>query len=168
MKKIFSILLLAIALSLVLTSCGLDVPRPEIKTGEFNFSVIYEYGGETKTVTGVYVCEYEGIDWAIDSDFHRDWSGYIKDGKMDGIIKLGDAEDGGEVQLNLHFNPDHFMGDEFIEGEDPFEAWISVVFVDGEGVRIEHDADVVAELYGARIIDYEYDEPISNSFSLFN
>ena len=25
-------------------------------------------GGKIKTISGVYVCEYQGVDWAIDSD----------------------------------------------------------------------------------------------------
>ena len=71
MKRTVVLLCFVLALVCMLTSCALDVPRPEIKTGEFNFSVTYEYNGEIKTVSGVYVCEYDGIDWAIDMGYHR-------------------------------------------------------------------------------------------------
>ena len=52
-------------LSALLAGCGLEVPRPEIKEGEFDFIVTYEYNGEIKTVSGVYVCEFSGISWAL-------------------------------------------------------------------------------------------------------
>ena len=35
---------------------------------------------------------------------------------------------------------------------------------DEEGISCENNADLIAEVYGARIISYEYDEPIENTF----
>ena len=83
MKKIFIAFVLVFLISVNLTSCGLTVPRPEVKQGEFNFSVTYEFNEETKTVSGVYVCEYSGTDWALDGGSHRDWNGYIKGGEIE-------------------------------------------------------------------------------------
>ena len=165
MKKIFSILLLIAILSLSLSSCGFTTPRPEIKTGEFNFCITYELCGETKTICGVYVCEYKGTGWALDSGYDRDWDGYIKGGEMDTIIDIGTADDGGEIKLNLAFYPDYFMGDSSYRGAP--EPWLSVSHSDGEGFYIENEPDVIAERYGARIVSYEYDPPIQNSFGLF-
>ena len=166
MKKIFGIFTLIFVILSALTSCGITVPRPETKTGEFDFTVTYEYGGETVTVSGVYVCEYNGIDWAIDSGYYRDWVGYVKGDKED-MIKLGTTEDGGTLQLVLDLYPEYFMGDlETGYNEDP-TPYLSVTIIDGESVSIEHEADVIEEKYGAKIINYEYDEPIENSFGLF-
>ena len=164
MKRKLCALLLILVLACILASCGLTVPRPEIKNGEFDFTVTYEFNGEFKTVSGVYVCEYDGIDWVLDGVSHRDWVGYIKDGTTDECIKLATTEDGGIVELNLHFNPGHFMGDSYYEDDEPFEPWITVRIEDEEGLSFENDADLIAELYGARIISYEYDEPIENTF----
>jgi hypothetical protein len=55
MKKIITSVILLLAISVTMTSCGLDVLRPEIKEGRFNISVTYEYNGETKTASGVYI-----------------------------------------------------------------------------------------------------------------
>ena len=151
--------------SLVLTSCGLTMPRPEVKTGEFNFSVTYEYGGESETISGVYVCEYNGTDWALDGGYHRDWKGYIKDGAAEQCIKLATAEDGSIVELNLYFDPGHFRGDSYDEGDEPFAPMITVRLEDEEGLSFENDADLIAETYGARIISYDYAEPIKNIFN---
>ena len=163
-RKIIA-LLIVLMLTLTLASCALDVPRPEIKRGEFNFSVTYEYCGEIKTISGVYVCEYDGIDWVLDGGYHREWSGYIKDNTTEEFITLGIAEDGGEVELNLFFIPDRFMGDYYMEEEEPFSPCMSVRLFD-EGLYFESDPEIIAETYGARIISYEYDEPIVNSFRL--
>ena len=164
MKKILTSVVLILLLSLALTSCGISsTPRPEIKSGEFNFSFTYEYAGETKTVSGVYVCEYDGIDWVLDGGFHREWSGYIKGETTEENIILGTAEDGGVVEIYLAFDPDLFMGDSPWVDDEPFVPYLSVRLVN-EGLYFESDAEILAETYGARIISYEYDEPIENTF----
>ena len=167
MKKIFGILLLVLLLAATLAGCGLTAPRPEIEKGEFPFSVTYEFAGEIKTVSGVYACEYSGIDFALEGENHREWCGYIKDGNVEEIITLATAEDGGIVELNLHFEPGHLMGDPYYEGEEPFEPRLTVRLFDG-GLYFENDPDLIAEVYGARIKSYECDAPVKNSFALFN
>ena len=165
MKKSICILIVLVILSLSLTSCGLSsTPRPEIKSGEFNFSFTYEYAGEIKTVSGVYVCEYDGIDWVLDGGFHREWSGYIKGETTEENIILGTAEDGGIVEIYLAFDPDLFMGDSPWEDDEPFVPCLSVRLIN-EGLYFESDPEILAETYGARIISYEYDEPIVNTFN---
>ena len=83
---------------------------------------------------------------------------------MDVSIPLGIAEDGGEVELFLYFDPDRFMGDYFMEDDEPFIPMMSVKLSDEEGMWFENRADYIEETYGARVISYEYDEPIENSF----
>ena len=164
MKKTICILIVLLLLSFGFTSCALSsTPRPEIKSGEFNFSFTYEYAGETKTVSGVYVCEYEGIDWVLDGGFHREWSGYIKGETTEENIILGTAEDGGVVEIYLAFDPDLFMGESPREDDEPFVPCLSVRLMN-EGLYFESDPEILAETYGARIIDYTYDPPIENTF----
>ena len=153
--------------ALCLSGCGLTVPRPEVKEGEFNFSLTYEFNGEIRTVSGVYACKYNGTDWALDGGSHRDWEGYIKGGEIGEMIEIGTTADGGTVNLNLAFYPEYFMDDPETGGKEKPIPWLSVTHSDGEGMRIQHDADVIEETYGARIIRYEYDEPIQNTFGLF-
>lgn len=167
MKRKLGALILLLALVFTLASCGLNVPRPEVKEGEFNFSVTYEFNGETKTVSGVYVCEYDGIDRVLDGVDHREWKGYIKDGVTEECIVLATAENGGIVELNLHFFPEYFMGEECGVDEAPFEPSISVRLDNEEGLSFENDAELIYEVYGAKIISYEYDQPIENSFGIF-
>ena len=165
MKRFLSILLLTAMLLCAFAGCSSSVPQPEIKEGEFDFSVTYEFNGETKTVSGVYVCEYRGASWALDGGYSRDWNGYIKDGKAEEMFEIGTTKDGNKVELNLAFCPEYFM-DDFVEGyhEVP-KPYISVKIVDDEGMRFLCEPAEVEEHCGAKIISYEYDEPIENSFS---
>ena len=165
MKRKWCILLGLLMLVRMLAGCGLDVPRPEIQTGEFNFSVTYEFNGEIKTMSGVYICEYDGIDWALDGGYYRVWKGYIKDGTTEEVIRLETATDGGIAELNLVFDPGHFMGDDYMDGAEPFEPSFTVRQENDDGLSFENRADHIAETYGARIISYEYDEPIKNTFN---
>ena len=167
MKRVISLAILAALTVIALASCGLAPPLPSIKNGEFNFTVTYELNGEIQTVSGVYACEYSGIDFALEGENHREWCGYIKDGNVEEIITLATAEDGGIVELNLHFEPGHLMGDPYYEGEEPFEPRLTVRLFDG-GLYFENDPDLIAEVYGARIKSYECDAPVKNSFGLFN
>ena len=78
MKKIFSVLSLILIFTLMLTSCSID-PAPKIKEGRFNFSVTYEEWGETKTVSGVFVCKYAGRSFILEGGrFTRDWEGHVE------------------------------------------------------------------------------------------
>lgn len=167
MKRKLSILLFVLMLIGTLSSCGFSVPRPNIKEGEFNFSVTYDLNGEIHTVSGVYVCEFDGIDWVLDGGYHREWKGYVKDGTTEECIRLATAENGGIVELNLYFEPDLFMGESYSEEEEPFAPCITVRLEDNEGLSFENNDKLIAEVYGAKIISYEYDKPIENSFGVF-
>lgn len=169
MKKIIVFLLLTAILAMMLTGCGFTTPSPEIKSGEFSFSVTYEYAGEVKTVSGVYVCEYAGVSWALDGGYSRDWSGYIKGSDDNDQILIDTIDGGGEVILVLDLDPAYFMDDYNME---PYPTPYIMIkdytdYGDCEGVGFIHDADEVVELCGAKIIGYEYDEPIENKFGLF-
>ena len=159
MKKITSVILL-LAISVILTSCGLDVPRPEVKEGRFNITVTYEHNGEVKKASAVYVCEYDGVNWwDINRDPYVNWKesfeGDIKDG---GVIPICNTDDGGEIFISLFLYPQYFMGDPEYADSTPLiraELWYPDEQID--------DAEVIAE-NGVKLISYEYDEPIENSY----
>lgn len=168
MKKIFVTLALLSALALTLSGCGFTVARPEIKSGEFNFSVTYEYAGEVKTVSGVYVCEYAGTSWTLDGGYDRDWTGYIKGADDNDHIILDTVEGGDEVILVLNLRPDYFMDDFNFDLYDIPAPYIMIKDYTEEGVRFLQDAVEAERDYGAKVISYEYGEPVGNSFSLLN
>lgn len=160
MKKFLSILCLTLILVSTFTSCGFSVPRPEIKEGRFNISVTYKHNGETKTASGVYVCEYDGIIWYnVNRDPFVDWEeSFEGDIEEDGIIPICNTDDGGKIFIGLLLHPEYFMGDPAYANRTPI-------------VRVElfypnlqiTDAERIAE-YGVELIGFECDKPIENIY----
>ena len=166
MKRILAFLMALLLLSLSLTGCKSSVPEPEIRSGEFNYSVTYRYGGETKTVSGVYVCEYANLSWALDGGYHRTWSGYIKGGTADDYVPIDTTDSGDEIILVLNLVPDYFMGDYSLDLYDIPKPYVKIhQHTEEGGLRVIEDANSVEELCGAKIISYRYDAPIVNAFS---
>ena len=160
MKRISTLLILLLLLSICLTSCGLNVPRPEVKEGRFDITVTYEHNGEVKEASAVYVCEYDGIVWYnVNREPFVNWKesfeGDIKDG---GVLPICNTDDGGEIFISLLLYPEYFMGDPNYAEYTPLVR--AELFYDDEQID---DADVIAE-YGVKLIDYKCDDPIENSY----
>lgn len=168
MKRIIGILVITVMLLSMLTGCGLDVPKPAIKSGEFDFSVTYEINGETKTVSGVYACEYTGLGFYLDGGFSREWEGHVTDASLEEPITIARPEDNATLELRLDFYPDYFMGDaSSAKNHEPI-PYLAVRYESEDGISFEDGADFIYEEYKARIISYDYEEPIENSFDIFN
>lgn len=166
MKKTAPIFILALLLVCLLSSCGPIMLQPEIEESEFTFSVTYEWNGETTTVSGTYVCEYVGTNWALDEGYYIEWSAYIQGG-MEAYPELGATEDGGTLALYLGLSPAYFMGDPDGSLRGAPEPRLTVTHRNGEELSILNDAATIEETYGAKIISYTYDTPIANTFGLF-
>ena len=167
MKKLLSVLALLLILSLGLTSCGLTVPRPEIKKGEFNFSITYEVYGEEKTFSAVYVCEFDGTSWSLDGGYSRDWKAWTEGdytGETYSAI-VGTTEDGGSIILFFGIYPEYFMNDQTGDRGVP-EPSIYVAYPENEHgeIAIVNIPEEVEALCGAKIISSSYDAPIENTF----
>ena len=171
MKKRLIALLSALVLLSMLTSCGL-VPTPEVGEGRFDLSVTYEMDGEVKTFSAVYTCEFAGTSWTPDGfDFTRDWNTSLEcDYECDSNSAiLGKTADGGDIILFLGVYPEYFMGDETGDSGIPTPTVYINYPEDENGTSSSvAEPDEVEELYGIKIIGYEYDAPIENTFKLFN
>ena len=166
MKKIFGILLLVLLLAATLAGCGLTAPRPEIEKGEFPFSVTYEFAGEIKTVSGVYVCEYNGTRVSLDGGAHRDWKSYFKGGELEEMMEIGKDAYGETIDLNFDLYPEYFMGEPDYAVDYTPTVRLSLIYEsdeEGEGTMICEDEAVIAG-YGFKLIDFTYDAPIENTF----
>ena len=161
MKKIFVAIIALLLLSISLTSCDANVPRPEIKEGRFNFSVTYEHNGEVKTVSGVYVCKYDGIIWYNPNrDPFVNWEeSFEGDGLNEyGNVPIYTTDAGEEILIGILLYPEYFMGDPAYANYEPR--------VEAELFSSEYqsrDPEVLAE-YGVKLISYEFDEPIDNTY----
>lgn len=165
----FIIVFLAAALvAASFTGVFVRIPKPEIKEGEFDFNLTYELDGEAKNIEGTYVCKFKGTSRAIDG-VGRDWKGYIKDHEdsTDYEIKTTDE---GVIKIDLDICADFFMSDpnypNMKSSDDPKPE--PYVYITSGDPSIEDPAnEVTFNLYegdDVKIISFEYDEPIENTY----
>lgn len=163
MKKRIFILTVLLLLSLSLMGCGLTLPRPEVREGEFDVSIKYEVNGEAKTLDLVYVCEFDRIARTLEGTSYRAWKGnFVGYGEGD-VIPLFET-DGGKVALCVLIYPEYFMGEpDYTDDFAPVVLTNYIYYEDGSEMIID-DQELIAEKYGVKVIGCEYGEPIENSF----
>ena len=163
-KLAFPIIVLAVAvLAMAVYGVVSNIAmKPTITEHEFPFSITYELNGETETVEGVYAVSYTG-NGGYSKVTTRQYTGVLVSADEDADISfdLFVTEDS-SLSLFTHLYPDYLMGDPeydyFDDSEyEPilsYENWVSGEVA--EGLDISE--------YGAKIISWEYPEPIENSF----
>ena len=174
MKRRVLALVLVLLLAGMLTSCGLQVPRPEIKEGRFDFSITYQIGEEVETFSAVYVCEFAGTSLSVEVlSYNRDWEDHTE-GEYeyegdDYAATVGKTADGGDIILFFGVYPEYFMGDSTGDRGAP-EPSIYVVYPEDEdgAIATVGTPEEVEALYGAKIISSEYAAPVVNTFTVFD
>ena len=175
-KLSLPIILLAITVIVYIVATVLFcyTTKPEVLTGEFPFSITYEYKGETNTLSGVLACEYSGSA-TIHGEHNRYWNQetiYHNPNNIENPIVI---EQNDELLTTLavqeHMYAGYFMGDPLhenyyaaygYEGPEPYVEYYDYkndIYLDDE------NRDEVLEAIGFEIIDFTYAEPIENSFS---
>lgn len=144
------------------------IDRPEIKNGEFNFSLTYEIDGKTETIEGTYVCKFEGVHRAIDG-MSRQWTGYIRNHDDSTDYEIKTTHDG-VIKVDLDICSEFFMSDPFYKSnantDDPKPE--PYLYITSGGSTVEDPSNEV--LFGyyegddVKIISFEYDPPIKNVY----
>ena len=148
--------------------------KPEVTTGEFPFSITYEYNGETGNLSGVLKCEYSG-SYTIRGEHHRYWKEEIIYDNPDNVAEpfVVDQNDQQQTTLSVHENMQagYFMGDPLyqdyytamgLEGVEPAVAYYDYK----NDISLENgNKEEILESIGFRIVDFTYAEPVENSFS---
>ena len=161
--RLFGIIFMMVTV-LFFSGCAVtNLPVPEIKEGRFNFSVTYEVDGVEKNYSGVYVCKYDGVYVSCVGE-GRQWKAYVENYGEDIFFPIQET-DGEVVYIDLGFYPEYFMSDPDGFEEVP-EVSLFVHSVDAEsgGMFITNDQEEIFAQFGARVISYEYDQPIENSY----
>lgn len=148
--------------------------KPEVTTGEFPFSLTYEYKGETKTLSGVYKCEYSGSS-TIHGEHNRYWNGEAKYENSENVKEPYVVEHNDELQTTLTVQENmwagYFMGDPLHKdyyteyGLDGVEPHVDYYDYKNDIALDEENKDEILESIGFKIVDFTYAEPIENSFS---
>jgi hypothetical protein len=173
MKRKLIALILVLMLIGMLTGCVVE-PNPTIKEGRFNFSVTYEHWGETKTLSGVFVCNYAGRSFTLEGgDFTRSWEGHIEgiehaEEIYNSAVLICMTDDGGEIFLDFSLSAAHMMGEPHL-ADTVIEPSFFCEYSNDDSTTSESGANSqeIEELYGLKIVEYKYDKPIENSFGIF-
>lgn len=161
MKKYF-LALLVIFVVFSFSSCA-SVPSPQITEAEFPFEIVYEIDGETVTVSDVYVCEFDGIEWNENAGKHRQWKGYVKStGDNDLVL----AEDGNVKVVCDLGAPAYYMDDPSMEaaGEVVPTVYCVTTFASGGVSSVTLDDTTLLEQYRIKLVSWSFSLPIENSF----
>lgn len=137
--------------------------KPEIKEGEFDFALTYEVDGKIGTIEGTYVCKFERVSYYIDG-VDREWTGYIKGHERDTSYALKTTDEG-IIKVELDLSPEYFMADPFYKSninadEAKPEPYLYITEVESE---LEYKFNYY-EGDDVKIISYEYDPPIENTY----
>ena len=178
-KKFLVSVSLLLLLCMTLAGCGKGL-EPSVKEGKFNFSVTYEVDGETQTGVGVFACEFVKTVFALDGSY-IEWKSYVEDTELAncleenrGYLLLKTCDDG-VIYLDLNLSAKYFMADpnygNVNANTDDVNLGISprlfMEYSDAKGEELgvwrSEDATVL-ESYGVKVISYEYDAPIENSY----
>lgn len=175
-KLSFIIILFAITMVvyMVATVVFCYTTKPEVSQGEFPFCITYEYQGETKTLSGIFECEYSGSN-TIQGEHNRYWNGEAKYENPENAENPNLVEQNDELQTVLavyeNMNAGYFMGDPLytdhyqIYGFDGVKPYIEYYDYKNDIAINEENRDEILESIGFKIIDVTYADPIDNSFS---
>ena len=141
--------------------------KPAVSEGDFPFSITYEYLGETKTISGVYSCEFEGSQTVL-RQHERYWDGEITYTEGDYFVFQEEMK---TLAVQPHMIAGYFMGDPLhsdvyqvygLEGPEPYAEYYDYK---NEISITDYDQDEELAAIGFRFIDFSYAQPIENSFS---
>ena len=141
------------------------IPKPEIREGEFDFSLTYEVDGESKKIEGTYVCRYDGVSRNIDG-VSRDWTGYIKNHDDFTEYEIKTTDDG-IIMVSLDIRPEFFMSDpDYINNYDIVPEPYFYITSGDESIE-DPTNEVFFDYYSGddvKVISFEYDQPIANTY----
>ena len=177
MKKKFLLTTILLLITLIVygsaTFAFCYTTKPEVSTGEFPFSILYEYKGETGTLSGVMKCEYSSSS-TIHGVHNRYWKQDTVYENPDNLEQPFVIEQNDELQTTLavyeNMNAGYFMGDplhaDFYQVYGYEEPRPRVSFYDYKNEIFLEDAteEELADL-NFKIVDFQYGTPISNNFS---
>ena len=163
MKKIIVFTCVIVAVLIVfLSACVTKVPMPQVKEGRFEFSVTYAVNGEERIYEGVYVCKYEGAYKSLVGN-GIEWKGYIEN--EESLVVPVQVNEEGVIYIDFGFIPEYFMSDpNAIYYDVPAPKLYMIYNSDDPDVTSSTTEEDVIAGYGVKLISYEYDKPIENTF----
>lgn len=172
MKKKTLIIILVVLTVLVLAICGpliyilLSVqlqkspPKPQIKYGEFDYSLVYSVSGEEIRADGTLIFEYDGVSKQLNGVSNK-WKTYIK-GTKEAKILVSENEEG-KIYIFLPADARYYMDDpgfELAGLQIQEKPW----FVYEANALSSSSEEEQKALRGLEIVEWEIEEPIENVY----
>lgn len=172
MNKKHLIKLLAFCLITVLTFIsllvfGFGIEEPEIKEQAFQFSITYEFDGETKTIDDEVTFKFDRAGANLFEADDSYWTQEFKIAKEHTYLIKNEEH---EILLYTGLNPHFYMGDPYFiywaqEAEGDFEKINQPYAYYVVGEKETYDQDEIAKLTGFKIVSFNYPSAIQNGFS---
>lgn len=130
---------------------------PTITKHDFPYSVTYTLDGETKTLEGVYTCEFKNFG----NDVERIYEGsFVVDGVQIPSRRHVIAEkDGWSLCIVIIFSDRNLMGDAG-DGDAHYDPYLSVVDAEDSEYYLEEKPG----LFEAELVEWTYPESVENTF----
>lgn len=163
-KKLFlPALILIVAVLLMAVACVVlsVAQKPTVTEAQFPFSITYEYHGKQVTIEDVYTAYYAYNDGYADTK-HRVYEGKIGNFETVDVTDYTIEEtERSRLILSTNFHPDYMMGDTDYDHYEfqPFAP--SFTYYGSDGYTATEPEEL--EAMGAKIIDFQYPEPIENT-----
>jgi len=154
--------------------------EPEVTEYSFNFELVYEEKGKKKTIRDSIVCKYDGIEEALGLDasgWCRKWSCKLASGDENIVLWSGYNEQHNRQEIIYTYGmAEYYMGDpeyqEAIELNSPGDIYLVTYEMeeeDGEMIEEmeytdEYSKDELFQKTGIKIISWECDPPVEQSF----
>ena len=139
-------------------------PKPIITRGEFNIKLVYEINGREFTIEDTIIIEFAGINHFSVNGKHRQWRHHLASNRQTKNILLLQLYDGSRIYYHVG-SPNYYIGDLDVEIEQgawyPFNA---VFIARGNNQSSVGGPEGLLNEFGIRLISWEYDLPIENSF----
>lgn len=143
----------------ILWEAFINVPaKPEIKQAEFPFEIVYEYKGETHTISDILVIEYEGISFSIEGGNSLGWKKSYKNNNGEYFYY---PEPGNEdIMIQPVVNENYFMGNP--EYADAIPS--AIIYYGDEATGTNYEETDLTDVIGLKIVSTKFAEPIKNKY----
>jgi len=181
LMAIFLVIISIVILPWVLTFLGISLlpnpSKPEIKYGEFPFSLVYQINGETKTIEDTLVCEYAGIGMDEGTGKYRVWKEYFNSRNQKILLLNTDGSPGivfsdkKTVKQEIYYDPGpagYYMGDiKFYGDYNPNfpNASFFEQYADGSSSEGIINSEDLLNNYNIKLISWDCLKPVENKFS---
>ena len=146
---------------------GSRPPAPSITRGEFDFRLEYEMNGERIVIEDTIIVEFDGFSTDAGAmAWYRTWRLHLASDRQAEHLLLLVLDDGRRMYYNLG-NPNYYMSDMSVEWSPPYFNGVFIIQPGMNTSRENREGLTHVALYedfGIRLISWEHDPPITNTF----